>query len=216
MCLPIRPPNDPCCHCCDEGPCRVELCARTTASWEAIRLTRLGARAALVSQLTGLEKTVVNRLYRQLHGRPSPPGQLPFTDAWYLKKSRRMLQAAVVWRLSQRLAREDVSPARRLIDVYECYCWLVPEPLLDITRVAFVPHLVAVQDWQERSCEGCGARYVAPAKSLGTTCWGCRRYYRYRCRRCGAAILAQPKGRPREVCTACQRSQHREAFRTWL
>jgi hypothetical protein len=64
--------------------CEAELCVQTRAAEEAIRLTRLGARAGLVSRLTGLEKAVANRLYRQLHGRPSPPGQLPFSDSWYL------------------------------------------------------------------------------------------------------------------------------------
>ena len=81
-----------------------ELCIQTQAALEAIRLTQLGARAGLVAQLTGLEKAVANRLYRQLHGRPSPPGQLPFTDSWYLKQDRRMLQATLVWHLSQRFA----------------------------------------------------------------------------------------------------------------
>jgi hypothetical protein len=91
-------------HACD-----ADLCIETRAAQEAIRLTRLGARAGLVSQLTGLEKTVANRLYRQLHGRPSPPGQLPFSDAWYLRQDRRMAQATLVWQLSRRLAREQAT-----------------------------------------------------------------------------------------------------------
>ena len=130
--------------------CDAELCIQTRTLQEAICLTRHGARPGLVSQLTGLEKTVANRLYRQLHGRPSPPGQLPFSDAWYLKQHRRMLHATLVWQLSQRFAQSRATPARRLIDVYECYLWLVAEPLLDIMRVAFVPHLVVVQELLER------------------------------------------------------------------
>jgi hypothetical protein len=195
--------------------CDVDLCQHTTAAWEAIRLTQLGARAGLVSQLTGLEKAVTNRLYRQLHGRPSPPGQLPFTDSWYLKHERRMLQATLVWRLSQRFAQSDTSPARRLINVYECYRWLVPKPLLDITRVAFVPHLVAMQDWQEQTCVLCATPYLIPAGILSTPCWGCRLYHRHRCRHCGAPLAVHPKGRHREVCTACQRSRHRQVSGTW-
>jgi hypothetical protein len=104
--------------------CVADLCIETRAAQEAIRLTRLGSRAGLVSQLTGLEKTVANRLYRQLHGRPSPPGQLPFSDAWYLRQDRRMAQATLVWQLSRRLARAEATPAQRLIDVYETYRWL--------------------------------------------------------------------------------------------
>ena len=197
------------------GGCEAELCTQTQAAQEAIRLTQLGARAGLVSRLTGLEKAVANRLYRQLHGRPSPPGQLPFTDSWYLKQDRRMLQATVVWQLSRRFALADRTPARRLIDVYECYRWMVPQPLLDITRVAFVPHLVAMQDWQAQTCALCGIRYLIPAGSPTTTCWGCRLYLRHRCRQCGAPMTVRPTGRHREVCTACQRARHRQSSRSW-
>ena len=126
-----------------------------------------------------------------------------------------MLQATVVWQLSQRFARWDTTPAQRLIDVDECYRWLVPEPLLDITRVAFVPHLVAMQDWQAQTCVLCEIRYLMPTGSLGTTCWGCRRYLRYRCRQCGTPLTVRPKGRYREVCTTCQRARHRQELPTW-
>jgi len=195
--------------------CEAELCIRTRALQEAIRLTRHGARAGLVSQLTGLERTVANRLYRQLHGRPSPPGQLPFADTWYLKQDQRMAQATLVWQLSRRFAQSQATPARRLIDVYECYLWLVAEPLLDIMRVAFVPNLVAVQEWEERTCGQCGHGYVTPRGSVGNTCWGCRLYRRHRCRHCGAPLTVRATGRHRDVCSACQRARHRQAFRTW-
>ena len=188
---------------------RAELCAQTRAAYEAIRLTQLGARAGLVSRLTGLEKAVANRLYRQLHGRPSPPGQHPFTDSWYLKQDRRMLQATVVWHLSRRFAQPDLTPARRLIDV------MVPEPLLDITRVAFVPHLVSMGDWQALTCALCEIPYLVPTGSPSTTCWGCRLYLRYRCRQCGVPLTVHPHGRHREVCTRCQRARHRQASGTW-
>jgi hypothetical protein len=197
-------------HACD-----ADLCIETRAAQEAIRLTRLGARAGLVSQLTGLEKAPANRLYRQLHGRPSPPGQLPFTDAWYLRQDRRMAQATVVWQLSRRLARAEATPAQRLIDVYETYRWLEAQPLLDIMRVAFVPHLVAAQEWQAQACGQCGIEYVVPRGSLGNTCWGCRLYLRHRCRQCGAPLTVRPTGRHREVCSACQRARHRQSFRRW-
>jgi len=195
--------------------CAADLCIETRAAQEAIRLTLLGARAGLVSQLTGLEKTVANRLYRQLHGRPSPPGQLPFSDAWYLRQDRRMAQTTLVWQLSRRLARVEATPAQRLIDVYESYRWLEAKPLLDIMRVAFVPHLVAAQEWQAQTCGECGIEYVVPKGSLGNTCWGCRLYLRHRCRHCGAPLTVRPTGRHREVCTACQRTRHRQSFRSW-
>jgi hypothetical protein len=126
-----------------------------------------------------------------------------------------MLHATLVWQLAQRFIQPRSTPAQRLIDVYECYRWLVQEPLLDITRAAFVPHLVALREWQEQTCSRCGLRYLLPTGSVGATCWGCRLYLRHRCRYCGTPLPVRPRGRHREVCTACQRSRHRQVSRTW-
>ncbi|MCP4409798.1 MAG: hypothetical protein GY807_19050 [Gammaproteobacteria bacterium] len=145
---------------------------------ETIQLVQLGARANLVCQLTGLEKTIVKRLYRQLHGHPSPPGQMPYTDTWYLENPSRMLQAALVWRLYRRLKESERSAARVLIAVFESYTYMVIEPLLNFTRVAFVPHLITMKLWSERRCESCGTAYVSPVDESLETCPGCRRYYR--------------------------------------
>ncbi len=186
----------------------VELCVYATRAKEAIRLVELGARAGLVCQLTGLEKSVVHRLVRQLRGSPTAPGQTPFTDAWYREDSRRMLQASVVWRLHQRLARTGRSAARVLIDVYESYRCIVRQPLLDMTRVAFVPRLLAMQIWHERRCTHCRTRYVTSVVGRETACPGCRLYYRHRCRGCGAPLAAPGRGRRRERCASCQR-RHR-------
>lgn len=77
----------------DPSGCRVALCVHATKIQESIHLIRLGARAGHVSQLTQLDKTTVKRLYHQLCGKPSPPGQMPFTDTWYRKDDRHMLHA---------------------------------------------------------------------------------------------------------------------------
>ena len=69
---------------------------------DAVHLIRLGARAGLVTQLTGIGKATANRLHRELRARPSPPGQYPLTDAWYLRGHRRLLHANLVWRLYRR------------------------------------------------------------------------------------------------------------------
>ena len=77
--FPIPPP----CGGVKRANCNVELCGYATRIREAVHLIQLGARAGLVCQLTHLEKAAVNRLYRELHGVPSPQGQTPFTDTWY-------------------------------------------------------------------------------------------------------------------------------------
>lgn len=79
----------------------VDLVQQVEKELEAIRLIELGARASLVVQLTALERPIIKRLYRQLVGKPSPAGQMPFTDAWYVKDDGLMLQASVFWKLYQ-------------------------------------------------------------------------------------------------------------------
>jgi hypothetical protein len=159
-----------------KGAC-ADLCLQATTAWEAIQLTALGARAGLVVQLTGISKAAANRLYRTLHGCPSPPGQLPFTDTWYVRRAGRVAQASIVWGLFHQRFLDGLSPARRLIEVTECYRWILREPLLDLTRVAYVPHLVATHEWEPLICSVCGSEYLSPPGTLGTLCRGCRRYW---------------------------------------
>jgi len=170
---------------------------------DATRLIELGARAGLARQLTGLEKAKVNRLYTQLMGRPSPPGQTPFSDAWYLKDKHRLLQASVVWRLYQQLIRKGRNTAQVYINVYEGYLAIVNKPLLNLTRASLVPQLVGMGVWQERRCRTCKTLYLAPVVSRGRSCPGCELYYRYRCRQCGSALEINTKGRYPKTCPSC-------------
>lgn len=183
----------------------VDLIVRIAKEMEAIRLIELGARASLVCQLTGLEKKVVRRLYRQLVGSPSPSGQMPFTDTWYVRDERLMLHASVFWKLYQQVASYDYTPARTLIEVYQAYRTLVNRPLLNIMRAYFVTRLVTMQIWHERHCRYCTTAYLSPIDWLGPDCHGCELYFGQRCRHCGARVSTQGKGRPRKHCHACKR-----------
>ncbi|MBL3601265.1 MAG: hypothetical protein JMN25_15605 [gamma proteobacterium endosymbiont of Lamellibrachia anaximandri] len=111
---------------------------------------------------------------------PFALGPAPFTDTWYRKDDRRMLQASLIWRLHRKLSRSGSHPARILIQVFEAYLLLVPEPRLDLTRAEYVPRLVAMGTWQEQTCEYCGLTYLAPVENIDTACPGCRLYYRHR------------------------------------
>ena len=193
----------------DRAVCNAELCGYATRIQESARLIQLGARAGLVAQLTGLEKTTVNRLYRQLHGEPSPPGQMPFTDTWYRAHDRRMLQATLVWRLHHRLLQTGRSAARALIDAYEAYQGLIGDPLFDLTRVVHVPRLVTMETWHELRCQDCGTSLLAPVDSKKRACPGCRMYHRHRCRDCGFQLPFQSRGRRRETCPQCGFNKYR-------
>lgn len=185
------------------GNSGIDLCDYATKLMEAAQLIRLGARAGLALRLTGLEKKLVKRLYRQIIGHPSPPGQVPFTDTWYRDDDRRMLEAALVWHLHRRLQRTECSPARLLIDVFETYRHLVPAPLLDITRAFFVLELVTTKTWAKCRCEFCGMTYVDPVPRTSSACPGCRLYFRHRCHQCGSRLVPKSKGRRRSTCSHC-------------
>lgn len=193
----------PCATPFDCAQCNSELCLDAKRVMEAIHLMRLGARAVLASQVTGLDKTKTNRLYRQLYGVSSPPGQVPFMDSWHRRSDIRMLHTNIVWRLHQKLSRAERSKARTLIDLYEVYIQLVEKPVLDITRAAFVQHLTSLETWHERQCKSCETNYATPVESNSTVCPGCLIYHRLRCHQCGCTLSPRSKGRGHANCREC-------------
>lgn len=192
----------------------IEIVNQTQNTLEAVHLVQLGARASLVCQLTGLTKKVVSRLYPLLTEMPSPPGQVPFTDTWYLKSNQRMLHANVVWRLYQRLEKIGRSKSSVLIHVYEFYTEIMDVPLLTLTRAFFVPRLITINAWYEQSCDHCGISYIGPLGNDGSICPACTEYFKRRCRRCGTAIEYRPAGRWKAICTGCheQQKQRKKRF----
>jgi hypothetical protein len=191
----------------------IEIVIQARNSLEAVHLVQLGARAALVCQLTGLTKKVVSRLYPLLTGMPSPPGQVPFTDTWYLRSNQRMLHANVVWRLYQHLEQIECSAASVLIHVYEAYMEIMDAPFLTLTRAFFVPRLVTINTWYEQSCDHCGISYIGPLRNDGSTCPVCAEYFNYRCHNCGIAIQFHLPGRQKSVCSECYKKQRQRRRR---
>jgi len=191
----------------------IEVVTQARDTLEAVQLVQLGARAAQVCQLTGLTKKVVSRLYPILTGMPSPPGQVPFTDTWYLRSNRRMLHANVVWRLYQHLENIGRSSSSVLIHVYVAYTEIMDVPLLTLTRVFFVPRLIAINAWYEQSCNHCSISYIGPLGNDGSTCPACTEYFKRRCRSCGTAIEYRPAGRWKAICTGCQEKQKQKKKR---
>ncbi len=187
----------------------IEVVSQAHAILEAVRLVQLGARAALVSQLTGISKPVVSDLYRPLTGAASPPGQVPFTDTWYLRNTQRMMHANLVWQLYHKLEQIGRSAASVLIHVYEAYLAITDKPLLTLTRAFFVPRLVSIQAWYPQSCDHCTKSFIGPLASEGSICPVCIDYFHHRCRHCGIAITCRPSGRWKTACAACQVQQHR-------
>jgi len=193
----------PCPGSRDGGGCIVERCDYARKILESIHLIRLGARVGLAGQLTGLEKKTLKRIYRQLTGRPSPSGQLPFSDAWFLKNDRRLFHVNLIWYLHQRLVQPDISPAHHLIDIFEVYTQLAQAPMLDLTRTVFAIQLFTTGLWPEHRCSFCGMAFPAPVDSNQTTCPGCRLYFRHRCQHCGSSLSPKSRGVRRKRCPQC-------------
>ena len=194
-------------------PVDIEVVNQAQKILEAVQLVQLGARAALVCQLTNLTKKAVSCLYPLLTGIPSPSGQIPFTDTWYLKSNQRLLQANVVWRLFQHLEKSGCSTASVLIHVYETYLQITTTPYLSITRVSFVPRLITMNAWYQQTCDYCSMLYVGPLGNNGATCPACTEYFNYRCRSCSTTIEYRPAGRRKAVCSGCYKKRKRNLKR---
>jgi flagellar transcriptional activator FlhC len=194
-------------------PVDIEVVNQAQKILEAVQLVRLGARAPLVCQLTGLTKKVVSRLYPLLTGIPSPSGQVPFTDTWYLKSNQRLLQANVVWRLFQHLEQSGRSTANVLIHVYQTYLQITTTPSLSITRAFFVLRLLTMNAWYQQTCGYCSMLYVGPPGNSESICPACTGYFNYHCRSCSTTIEYHPAGRRKMVCSGCYEKQKRSQKR---
>ena len=150
------------------------LCQYVRQVQAAICLIRLGARASVAGQLTGLEKKTTKRLYQQLLGKPSPPGQLPYSDNWFLRNDRRQFHITLIWHLYHRFAPRTGSRAWVLIDTFETYLQWVQEPLLDLHRTAHAIQLFTSGLWVARCCRVCDMVFPAPLDNNQHTCPCCR------------------------------------------
>ena len=183
--------------------CPVDLCDYARKILESIHLIRLGARVGLVGQLTGMEKKTLKRLYRQLNGKPSPSGQLPYSDTWLLENDRYQFHANLIWNLFHRLKNSEHSAARILIDVFEVYIQMAREPRLNLTRTAFVLRLFITGLWNEHRCSFCETIFPVPVDGNQITCPGCRLYFRHRCQHCSTALSPKSRGARRKRCLHC-------------
>ncbi len=191
------------------SPARASLLARALSILDAVDLIRLGARIPLICKLTGLEHSTAKRLYRQIRGFHAPAGQAPFTDTWYLKSHQRMLHTTIIWRLFQAFEATSKAAARALIDIYGSYSQMVQNVLLDVTRAAFVPQLLAQGLWLEYRCEYCSLSFIGPENNVNKSCPACHLYHRFRCRLCCAAIEQRSTGRNRDICASCSARRKR-------
>lgn len=194
----------------------IDVIKKSKDVFDAAQLVQLGARTALVSQLTGLSRKVVKQLHLPLTGMPSPAGQVPFTDTWYLKNNQRLLHANVVWKLFQGFKHADRSPASILTHVYRTYLDIMDEPVLSLSRAYFAPRLVTINAWYEQICDYCSQSYIGPLGSQGSICPACIEYFSFRCRSCGSTIKSHGNGRRKATCIGCYEKKKQKTGRSKL
>ncbi len=177
------------------------------AAWPVI-CARAPARLA-ASQCSRLRKKTVSNLYSRLTGLPSPSGQVPFTDNWYLSNNLRMLHANVVWKLFRHFRGNGQSGPGLVIHVYQTYLQITEAPILTLTRAYFVPRLISINAWYEHSCAHCGLQYIGPLGNYPSMCPACVEYFKHRCQSCGTEIQSRPLGRRKTHCQQCHEKRYR-------
>lgn len=197
-------------------PDNIDIINRSKDTLDAAILVQLGARTALVCQLTGLSRKLVSQLHIPLTGMTSPPGQVPFTDTWYLRSNQRQIHANVVWKLFQRLENVGHSSASMLAHVYKTYLAIMDEPVLSLSRAYFAPRLVTINAWYEQTCDYCNQSYIGPLDSQGSICPACVEYFSFRCRNCGSAIKSHANGRRKSACTSCHEKKKKKSVKADL
>lgn len=170
----------------------------------AIRLIQLGARVSLVCKLTGAPRATAKNWYQQIHGKPSPPGLAPFTDAWYVKTEHRMLHSNIVWKIS-RATEFCADDAQALIVLAEAYLSVVRQPLLDLMHLYFLPRLLTLKLWREDVCKVCAVQWIRPVDELNAPCPACRILALYRCRKCDGPMVQKKAGRRATLCEQCRK-----------
>lgn len=86
-------------------------------------MVRMGARACVVSQLTGLPAPTTRKLWIELTGDSSPSGQQPNDLMWYVRNDTRRFHSALIVMLFNR-ARRSLPEHAALTHAYYHYAQL--------------------------------------------------------------------------------------------
>lgn len=149
----------------------------------AAELARFGARTGVIEHLTGLASSTVRRLIRDVTGRRSPSGQLPYSTAWYERQPERMIHCALFLRLfAQESTDTENLPGRIFLNAYTNYCNSVSTPdsaaprhRLFINRAHLAIQLLRIGELTYHYCPYCGGRYIDARDKLADKCQICRK-----------------------------------------
>jgi len=146
----------------------------------AIKMIRAGVRPPVVHLATGLPKTRLRELYRQVHGCPAPRGKIPGNAARQIKSVYEAMEAMVFVRLyldmaGDALAAGDQLDSSLVIDAYHVYVRTVAGQALDVTLAWYLARDIRDGTLKIRKCPQCQAEYLYEMDSpYLRTCHLCR------------------------------------------
>ena len=162
---------------------RVDEIGRTTL---AMRLLARDARISIVHHETGLSRGYLRALYRDLHGRSAPSGQLPAIGGAIIATRRQQLLASLFATLYATYAGANVhrqmaiDPLMRAYDAYREMAGEAESTELDFNLCWVIARDLRVGASRLVYCHACGVRYLVFDNSrTPASCPLCALYARY-------------------------------------
>ncbi|WP_200248563.1 FlhC family transcriptional regulator [Thiococcus pfennigii] len=144
----------------------------------AVELLRRKARVSIVHHETGVSRPKLRILYRELHGRGAPSGQLSAIGGATIQTRLQQVHAGLFAALYEHYAGPAISrqlDIRAVIAAHDFYVSLVlQEPLVDFNGAWVIARDLRVGMSELRSCDVCEVRYLISSESrLAPTCPFC-------------------------------------------
>ena len=149
----------------------------------AVRLLRRRARISIAHQETGLSRNKLRALYRELHGRPAPSGQLPAIGCATIQTRCQQVHASLFARLYERLGGDGIYESldiQAVLAAQDLYRQLISEPPeIDFNGAWVVARDLRVGKSALKFCGCCQVRYLVSENSRApTSCPICALYAR--------------------------------------
>ena len=144
----------------------------------AVALLRRKARVSIVHHETGVSRPKLRTLYRELHGRGAPSGQLSAIGGATIQTRLQQVHAGLFAALYEYYGGPKVTrqlDIRAVIAAHDLYESLVPQaPQVDFNGAWVIARDLRVGMSALRSCPDCVVRYLVSSESrLAPTCPFC-------------------------------------------
>jgi hypothetical protein len=144
----------------------------------AVELLRRKARISIVHHQMGVSRSRLRALYREIHGRGAPSGQIQMIGGVAIQSRAQQIHAGFFAALYEHYAGPAMSRQlyiRAVIAAHDFYVSLVlHEPLVDFNGAWVIARDLRVGMSELRSCNVCEVRYLISSESrLAPTCPFC-------------------------------------------